>query len=262
MDFYHTRTPLIATIGVLIGLLGLNGCSQPLTATLPPPPQTITIALPLALSPLQPALQACANAQPDLLINLRELPNRPPEPETADMSLWFGEPPDGFEFAVQLAEETLAILVNPSNPVTELNNEQLRGIFSGELHDWSSLDGETGQIQVWVYPEGNQVRKVFDQAILPDESSTSLAKLAPTAEAMLAGIAEDSAAIGYAPMARVDATVKSLVVGDTTQAALRLPVLGLTPAKPRGAVRDFLVCLQSGEGRASIAKFYALGDRE
>lgn len=254
--------PLIATFGVLIGLLGLNGCSQPPTATLPPPPQTITVALPLALSPLQPALQICANAQPDLLINLRELPNRPPAPESADMSLWFSEPPNGFEFAVQLAEETLAILINPSNPVTELNGEQLRGIFSGELRDWSSLDGETGEIQVWVFPEGNQVRESFDHAILPDMSSTSLAKLAPTGEAMLAGIAEDSGAIGYAPMAMIDGTVKPLVVDDATQATLHMPVLGLTPAEPHGALRDYLVCLQRGEGRASIAEVYALGDRE
>lgn len=258
----RSRSPLITAAGFLIGLLGMSGCSPPPTATLPPSPQTLTVALPLALSPIQDALQTCANTQADLLVNLLELPNRPPEPEAADLSIWFGEPPEAFEYAVQLAEENLAVIVHPSNPVNELDGAQLRAIFSGQIRSWSDLDGEARDIQVWVYPEGNQVRELFENPLLSETDTTSLAKLAPTAEAMLAGVAEDPASIGYAPQAVVGAAVRQVKVDEELSEALRMPVLGLAPDEPRGAARDFLVCLQGGEGQARIAEYYALKIRE
>lgn len=249
-------------LSILIALIGLAGCSAPPTATLPPSPQTISVSVPLALTPMQAALAACAGAHPDLLINLLESPNRPPEPTDADLSLWLGDPPEDFESALLLAEESLGVIVHPASQLAELSAAQLRAIFSGQTRDWSDLDLEPGEIQVWVYPDGDQVREIFDRALLEGETVTALANLAPTPEAMIAAVAGDPGGIGYAPLAFLSSAVKQVDMDPELKEALTQPILGLSQKEPGGARRDLLRCLQSGEGQASIAENYALWDRE
>ena len=42
----------------------------------------------------------------------------------------------------------VAIIVHPDNPVRELTLEQLRGIFSGEITNWSDVGGTDGSIHI------------------------------------------------------------------------------------------------------------------
>ena len=45
-----------------------------------------------------------------------------------------------------LAYDGIAIIVNPSNPVSDLTLEQIASIFTGEITNWSEVGGNDAQI--------------------------------------------------------------------------------------------------------------------
>jgi phosphate transport system substrate-binding protein len=47
------------------------------------------------------------------------------------------------------------LVVHPSNPVTGLSKDQLRGIFSGAIKDWSEVGGVPGPILVVLRSAGS-----------------------------------------------------------------------------------------------------------
>jgi phosphate transport system substrate-binding protein len=58
-----------------------------------------------------------------------------------------------------------AIVVNASNPVANLTKEQVRGIFSGEIKDWSQVGAPAGEIKVFVREPSAATRQIFDEYI-------------------------------------------------------------------------------------------------
>ena len=49
------------------------------------------------------------------------------------------------------AREALVIFVNENNSVTNLTSQQLKGIFTGEITNWSDVGGEDREIEVYTY---------------------------------------------------------------------------------------------------------------
>src|SRR5262249_38734880 len=43
----------------------------------------------------------------------------------------------------------IVVIVSPRNPVAKLSLEQLQGIFSGAIFDWSQIGGAAGRINVY-----------------------------------------------------------------------------------------------------------------
>jgi phosphate transport system substrate-binding protein len=58
--------------------------------------------------------------------------------------------------AVPIAFDAIAVIVHPSNPVTNFNFEQIRKIFSGQVTQWDSLDGRKHPITLVTREEGDQ----------------------------------------------------------------------------------------------------------
>ena len=49
------------------------------------------------------------------------------------------------------AREALVVFVNENNSVTNLTSQQLKGIFTGEITNWSNVGGEDREIEVYTY---------------------------------------------------------------------------------------------------------------
>jgi phosphate transport system substrate-binding protein len=91
------------------------------------------------------------------------------------------------------------LIVHPSNPVTALSQEQVRGIFSGAITDWSEVGGAAGRILVIVRPENSPTRAALEpllraagQPVRRDAIST------PDWESMLNAVSASPRAIGMA----------------------------------------------------------------
>lgn len=240
----------------LCAILPLSACLAPLPATEPPTLQPVEIALTPSLAPLKDALHTCAVEQPEVALILLETSAPFLEIEQADLSLWFGPPPAAAGYSAPLAQEEISVIVNPRNLVSALSTDTLSAIFTGRTQHWDAVGGGNQDIQVWLLPEGDEFTQVFQREILNGGSFSSTALLAPDPAAMLEAIQEDASAIGFLPEAWLQDAVKPLRLEQRAQNLLKQPVLALSGAEPRGALRIFLHCLQSGEGQGTIREEY------
>ena len=80
--------------------------------------------------------------------------------------------------AAKLEDHTVAVvgmgpIVNSSVDVDDLTTEQLKGIFTGAITDWSEVGGTAGKIQVIERKAGSGTRATFEAAVLAGEKDSS-----------------------------------------------------------------------------------------
>jgi hypothetical protein len=241
---------------VVLPLVLLVSCAQPILRELPPAPEIVTVAITPALRPVRAAVQTCAGTHPDLAISIQEISPLHPQISEFDLFIQLGEPQELPPFAAPLALERVLLIVNASNPLDGLPEEDLKAIFSGEITRWSDIGGPFRPIQVWVYPESDETRAAFDQAFMENARLPNQAMLAPDAAAMLEAVSGDIHAIGYLPGAWLDETVREVELDPQLSARLQIPLLALAPAQPSGAAGRLLYCLQQGEGQDEMLRRY------
>jgi hypothetical protein len=234
----------------------LVSCAQPIARELPPAPEIVTVALTPALRPAREAVQACADTHPDLAVSIQEISPRHPHASEFDLFIQLGEPQELASIAAPLALERVVVIVNASNPLNGLLEDDLKAIYSGDITRWSDIGGPFRPIQVWVYPESDEVRAAFDETFMEAGRLTSQALLAPDAAAMLETVSEDIHAIGYLPAAWLDETVREVELDPRLSAQLQIPLLALAPVQPSGAAGRLLYCLQQGQGQDEMLRLY------
>jgi hypothetical protein len=182
------------------------------------------------------ALNQCAGENPEIALVTLETSVSDPEFMAGDLALWFGEPPRGIPgYAAALGEDAIIIIAGSSVGLKELNAAQLEALY-----------GEVNPLyQVWTYPEGNELRAIFEAALPASFSTSRLALVAPTPAAMLASITADPLAIGYIPASWLTEEVDTIKVPNEIQIAWEQPILALADREPQGGVKNFLICLQN-----------------
>jgi phosphate transport system substrate-binding protein len=99
--------------------------------------------------------------------------------------------------AIGLGYTAQVLIVHPSNPVTNLSQEQLRGIFSGAIKDWTEVGGTAGPILVIFRDESSPTRTALDPVLrAPGAAFRADAISTPDADAMLNAVSASARAIG------------------------------------------------------------------
>lgn len=242
------RLPLVC-----LALL-LTACGMPQSATPAPTPEAINLLFPLALQSWADELSGCANSDP--LIGLYFMPLSGPKSDLQanEIMLELGDPSPqaGSLDLSQVGWEQLVVVVNQGNELSQLTDTELRAIFSGRTTKWNNAAGQL--IQVWVLPDGDPLRIIFDQAILPSQLLAPEARLAPDPNAMLEAISKDTAAIGYLPESIITtgesvqaAKVKVIQLDEKLAGEFHLPVITATLSEPQGLMRELLACLTANQ---------------
>lgn len=161
---------------------------------------------------------------------------------------------------VLIAQDALAVVVHPSNPVTGLTREQVRDIFTGRIRNWAQVGGPPGAIHVVSREEGSGTRASFEEMIMETRDVDPRALVQDSNGAVRETVAHDPAAIGYISLGLVDARVKPISIDGmipSVQAVLdgkyRLvrPFLFVLKGEPRGPAADF-VAFVLGPGQAIL----------
>ena len=113
---------------------------------------------------------------------------------------------------ITVAKDGIAIIANPENPVADLSIEQIAQIFTGEITNWSELGGSDGQIVPIGREAGSGTRDGFESITGTEDACKYQNELTSTGE-VIANVASNPNAIGYASLSAVDDTVKALTVG-------------------------------------------------
>ena len=114
---------------------------------------------------------------------------------------------------VEIARDAIALVVHPANPVGELSLDQVRGIFTGEITDWSQVGGPHGRITVVSREEGSGTRGAFDELVLRGAVVSPRAIVQDSNGAVRLTVSQDKMAIGYISLGLVDSSVKAVAVG-------------------------------------------------
>ena len=148
-----------------------------------------------------------------------------------------------------LAYDGIAIIVNPENPVADLSLEQIAAIYTGTVTNWSEVGGNDAQIVLIGREAGSGTRDGFESITKTEDMCAYRQELTSTGD-VIATVAQNPDAIGYASLASVKDTVKAVSVG------------GVTPSED--AVKDgsyviqrpFVLVTKSGEALSEAAQAF------
>lgn len=113
---------------------------------------------------------------------------------------------------VIIAVDAIAAVVHPSNPVANLTLEQIKGIYTGTITDWSQVGGKAGPIAVVSREPGSGTRGAFEEIVgFQDKLVLGAAEFDGTG-GVRASVAGNPNAIGYISLGSLTAEVKAVKV--------------------------------------------------
>ena len=112
---------------------------------------------------------------------------------------------------ITVAKDGIAIVVNPQNPVANLTVEQIAQLATGEITNWSEVGGNDGQVVFMGREAGSGTRDGFESITGTEDACKYQNEYTSTGE-VIAAVASNPNAIGYASLSSVDETVKAITV--------------------------------------------------
>jgi phosphate transport system substrate-binding protein len=151
-----------------------------------------------------------------------------------------------------IAHDGLAVIVHPSNPVYAMSFSEAKGVFAGEIADWSELGGGVGPIRVYVSGVQGGAEGFVREVLLDGEPFVKGAGRGATTAALVDSVAAHEDAIGYAGSAEIDERVKALplspkgggpltVLDMETVYKKQYPLVRTVYCATRGIPRDDLI---------------------
>ncbi len=164
-----------------------------------------------------------------------------------------------------IGRDAIAVLVHKDNPVGELSKEQLAGIFTGKITNWSEVGGSDMGINVYIVNPQSATRKVFREAVLgkSDYAGKTLKTIRPDSD-ILNRVAKDPGAIGHLSFALLPGAkgVKPIAPFgqepsvNNPKYPITRPLYLITNGPAKGAADDFIKWAISDEGQKLIKKYY------
>ena len=113
--------------------------------------------------------------------------------------------------ATVFALDGIAIVVNNENTVEDLSLEQIKGLATGEITNWSEVGGPDMPVVLVGREAGSGTRDGFESIVDVKDACKYDQELTSTG-AVIAGVAANPNAFGYASLSAVDDTVKAVTV--------------------------------------------------
>jgi len=180
---------------------------------------------------------------------------------------------DPVEFSIAI--DALAIVVHPSNPVSELTLDQLSDIFTGRITNWKEVGGNDAPI-VLVSRDSNSGTHVYFLEVvvrkgIKDNTDIFAPQtlLMPSSVGITSEISRNPNAIGYDGLGYVTEHEKVIAVAHKSDSPFVLPSVETaangsyplsrflymyTAGKPTGAIGRYLDWVQGSEGQQIVTQ--------
>ena len=110
-----------------------------------------------------------------------------------------------------LAYDGIAVIVHPDNAVSDLTLEAIADIYTGKITTWEEIGGTGGQIVLIGREAGSGTRDGFETVTGTKDACVYRQELTSTGD-VITSVSQTPGAIGYASLASVKETVKTLSV--------------------------------------------------
>ena len=111
-----------------------------------------------------------------------------------------------------MALDGIAIVVNPENPVSDLDVETIAKIYTGEITNWKDVGGNDAEIVLIGREAGSGTRDGFESITGTKDACKYRQELTSTGD-VINTVSQNPNAIGYASLSAVGDSVKALTVG-------------------------------------------------
>lgn len=122
-----------------------------------------------------------------------------------------------------VAYDGIAVIVHPSNPISQLTIEQISDIFTGKIKNWSGVGGEDKEILVTSRERNSGTHVFFLEHVLrkghakgPEEFGDFVLMM-PSSQAIVEEVKNSDVAIGYVGLGYVNPEVKVLKVSQSLE---------------------------------------------
>ena len=121
-----------------------------------------------------------------------------------------------------VALDGIAIVVNPENPVSDLDIDTIAEIYTGEITNWKDVGGNDAEIVLIGREAGSGTRDGFESITGTKDACQYRQELTSTGD-VINTVSQNPDAIGYASLSAVGESVKALTVGgvEATEATVK-----------------------------------------
>ncbi|MBN1890847.1 MAG: substrate-binding domain-containing protein [Thermoflexales bacterium] len=173
-----------------------------------------------------------------------------------------------------VAFDNIAIVVHPTNPITDLTVLQLRAIFQGRNSAWSEVNGAAflngaTDIAVITRERDSELRTEISRYVLEGRHVTPNALVAPSDEAVINMVSTITSALGYVSMSYRPPGVKMIAVEGVLPTPftaadrsypLHRPVYLVAWQEPdpetEAELREFVAWALSSDGQRAASRRY------
>jgi len=171
-----------------------------------------------------------------------------------------------------VAQDGIAIVVNPANTIQYITLDQIRNIYLGKITKWSEITGANvpgtnNQIVIIGRDSASGTRSYFDESVLLKATPTSKMLEKNSNGAVLQTVAQTPGSIGYVSIGFVSKDVKALPIWYNAQKIVApsldnvktktYPVSRelyiITNGQPSGLAGDFVNYILSADGQKIVA---------
>jgi phosphate transport system substrate-binding protein len=161
------------------------------------------------------------------------------DPKSSDSGVFFNK----------IAKDAICLVTNPANPIANLSQEQIQGIFSGDVRNWEDIPGSgtTGSIDLVVRTAASGTQDAFQKIFMGSKTVSGSSAAKASNGLVQQAVQSDKNAIGY---------VSLDFVAGTRQAAYNGVACNLRNAKSGeyGGVRNFWMVTR-GRAKGAVQKF-------
>lgn len=170
---------------------------------------------------------------------------------------------------VVTAYDALAVVVNPSNKVSNLTREQLEDIFTGKIKNWKEVGGADMKIVAYSRETSSGTYEFFKESVLKNKNYMNGILSMPATGAIIQSVSQTKGAIGYVGLAYLNEEVKPIHISydagknyvepslsnakNKTYPIVR-PLFYYYDAKGEGKVKPFIDYVLSAEGQDIVKK--------
>jgi phosphate transport system substrate-binding protein len=166
---------------------------------------------------------------------------------------------------IVVARDGIALIVHPSNPVSSLTVEEIKGIYKGTYTNWSELGGDDMEIVVVGRDSASGTREFFWEKVMEKEDFVATMLEKNSNGAVKQTVSQTPGAIGYVGLGYIDETVKAVKIREGSRETeptvenvkngsypISRSLYMLVKGEPTGLAKDFIDFILSEEGQSIV----------
>jgi phosphate transport system substrate-binding protein len=164
-----------------------------------------------------------------------------------------------------VATDAVVVIVHPSNPVSALTLDQVRGLYNGTFQGWNTVGGSLSYPVIIGRDSASGTRVYFSEAVMKNEKYRSDMREMNSNGAVKQTVAQTPAAVGYVGLGFIDKTVKAVAIYSNGQPVtpsietvlahqypISRPLFMITKGQPAGLAKDYIDFILSSDGQKIV----------